>query len=53
MLFLIDLDGTLVNSDHLHYESYAKILCMKVEQIQEIVETIGMSNFLSYFPDPT
>ena len=52
MLFLIDLDGTLVNSDYLHYESYAKILCMKVEQIQEIVETIGMSNFLSYFPDP-
>ena len=24
MLFLIDLDGTLVNSDHLHYEAYAK-----------------------------
>lgn len=51
MLFLIDLDGTLVNSDHLHYESYAKILGMKVEQIQEIVETIGMTNFLIDFPD--
>jgi beta-phosphoglucomutase len=52
MLFLIDLDGTLVNSDHLHYEAYAKVLGMKPEQIQEIVETIGMTEFLSDFPDP-
>jgi len=52
MLFLIDLDGTLVNSDHLHYKAYAKVLGMKPEQIQEIVETIGMTKFLSDFPDP-
>lgn len=51
MLFLIDLDGTLVNSDHLHYEAYAKVIGMKVEQIQEIVETIGMTNFLIDFPN--
>jgi HAD superfamily hydrolase (TIGR01509 family) len=52
MLFLIDLDGTLVNSDHLHYEAYAKVLGVRPEQIQEIVETIGMTKFLSDFTNP-
>ena len=50
MLFLIDLDGTLINSDHLHYEAYAKVIGMKFEHILEIAETIGINRFLNDIP---
>ena len=46
MIFLIDLDGTLLDSDHYHYEAWAKVLNQTPEHIEHIIKTIGMEKYL-------
>lgn len=46
MLFLIDLDGTLIDSDHFHYEAWSRVLNQSPEHIEHIIKTIGMENYL-------
>jgi len=46
MIFLIDLDGTLIDSDHLHCEAWSKVLDMKPKRIEDIIKTIGMEEYL-------
>lgn len=46
MLFLIDLDGTLIDSDHFHYEAWSKVLDVEPEYIEHIIKTTGMENYL-------
>jgi HAD superfamily hydrolase (TIGR01509 family) len=46
MIFLIDLDGTLIDSDHLHYEAWARVLNETPEEIERIIKTIGMEKYL-------
>jgi beta-phosphoglucomutase len=46
MIFLIDLDGTLIDSDHLHYEAWSKVLDMKPQHIEDIIKTVGMEKYL-------
>jgi len=53
MLFLIDLDGTLINTDHLHYEAWAKVLKHSPEYIEKVVTTHGINYILEDFPDPS
>lgn len=36
MLFLIDLDGTLIDTDDLHYDAWAKVLKTTRERVKEI-----------------
>lgn len=52
MFFLIDLDGTLLDSDHLHYEAWTRLLNKSPEEIKTIIDTIGMNEYLKQFPDP-
>jgi beta-phosphoglucomutase len=52
MFFLIDLDGTLLDSDHLHYEAWSKLLNKSPEEIKTVIDTIGMNEYLKKFPDP-
>jgi beta-phosphoglucomutase len=53
MYFLIDLDGTLLNTDHLHYEAWAKVLKLSPEYIEKVVTTHGINYILEDFPDPS
>jgi len=46
MIFLIDLDGTLLNSDHLHYEAWAKVLDETPEFVEKVVKTGEYNDFL-------
>jgi len=46
MIFLIDLDGTLLNSDHLHYEAWAKVLDETPEFIERVITTGEYNDFL-------
>lgn len=46
MIFLIDLDGTLLDSDHFHYEAWSKVLNETPEHIEHIIKTIGMEKYL-------
>jgi beta-phosphoglucomutase len=46
MIFLIDLDGTLIDSDHLHYEAWSRVLNQSPEHIEHIIKTIGMEKYL-------
>lgn len=46
MIFLIDLDGTLLDSDHLHYEAWSRVLNEPPEHIEHIIKTIGMEKYL-------
>jgi len=46
MIFLIDLDGTLLDSDHFHYEAWSKVLNQTPERIEHIIKTIGMEKYL-------
>lgn len=48
MLFLIDLDGTLLDTDDLHYEAWAKVLKTTPERVKEIPD---MHTFLSDIED--
>jgi HAD superfamily hydrolase (TIGR01509 family) len=52
MIFLIDLDGTLLDSDHLHYEAWARVLSVTPEYIEKVVTTYGIQYLLDDFPDP-
>lgn len=52
MLFLIDLDGTLTNTDHLHYEAWAKVLDVSPSHIKRVVTKHGIDYILEDFPDP-
>lgn len=52
MYFLIDLDGTLLNTDHLHYQAWAKVLKLSPEYIEKVVTTHGINYILEDFPDP-
>jgi beta-phosphoglucomutase len=51
-MFLIDLDGTLLNSDHLHYEAWARVLKLSPEYIKRVVTTYGIEYLLEDFTDP-
>jgi beta-phosphoglucomutase len=46
MIFLIDLDGTLLNSDHLHYQAWAKVLDETPEFVERVVRTGEYNDFL-------
>jgi beta-phosphoglucomutase len=46
MIFLIDLDGTLLNSDHLHYKAWAKVLDETPEFVERVVKTGEYNDFL-------
>jgi len=52
MLFLIDLDGTLLDTDHLHYQAWANVLNSSCDHIERIVTTHGINYILEDFPDP-
>ena len=44
MLFLIDLDGTLLDTDDLHYEAWATVLKTTPERIKEIPDINSFLN---------
>jgi len=46
MIFLIDLDGTLLDSDHFHCEAWSKVLNQSPGHIEDIINTIGMEKYL-------
>lgn len=52
MFFLIDLDGTLLKTDHLHYEAWAKVLKLNVQYVERIITTHGINYILNDYPDP-
>ena len=53
MIFLIDLDGTLLDTDHLHYEAWARVLKVSADYIEKVVTSHGINYILKDFPDPT
>tara|TARA_B100000497_G_scaffold15585_1_gene18022 strand:+ start:6087 stop:6701 length:615 start_codon:yes stop_codon:yes gene_type:complete len=53
MIFLIDLDGTLLDSDHLHYQAWARVLGVTPEYVEKVVTTYGIQYLLDDFPDPS
>ena len=53
MIFLIDLDGTLLDTDHLHYEAWAQVLKVSADYIEKVVTTHGIQYILDDFPDPS
>src|SRR5210317_56202 len=53
MIFLIDLDGTLLDTDHLHYEAWARVLKVSADYIENVVTTHGIQYILDDFPDPS
>jgi HAD superfamily hydrolase (TIGR01509 family) len=53
MFFLIDLDGTLLDTDYLHYQAWSKVLKLSPEYIEKVVTTRGINYILEDFPDPT
>tara|TARA_Y100000389_G_scaffold160617_1_gene162827 strand:- start:1953 stop:2672 length:720 start_codon:yes stop_codon:yes gene_type:complete len=53
MFFLIDLDGTLLDTDYLHYQAWSKVLKLTPEYIEKIVTTHGINYILEDFPDPS
>jgi len=53
MIFLIDLDGTLLDTDHLHYEAWARVLKVSADYIERVVTTHGIQYILDDFPDPS
>src|SRR6056300_769879 len=52
MIFLIDLDGTLVDSEHLHHQAWANVLETRPEYIKKIVATVGINDMLEDFSNP-
>lgn len=46
MIFLIDLDGTLIDSDDCHVDAWSKVLRMNPLQVEEIINTVGFENYL-------
>ena len=52
MFLLIDLDGTLLDTDYLHYQAWSKVLKLSPEYIEKIVTTQGINYILEDFPDP-
>ena len=53
MLFLIDLDGTLTNTDHLHYEAWSKVLDLPASYIKKIVTNHTINQVLIDYPNPS
>jgi beta-phosphoglucomutase-like phosphatase (HAD superfamily) len=53
MFFLIDLDGTLLDTDYLHYQAWANVLKLSPEYIEKVVTTHGINYILEDFPDPS
>jgi beta-phosphoglucomutase len=53
MIFLIDLDGTLLDTDHLHYEAWARVLKVSPDYIEKVVTSHGINYILEDFPDPS
>ena len=53
MLFLIDLDGTLTNTDHLHYEAWSKVLDLPASYIKKIVSDHTINHILVDYPNPS
>ena len=53
MLFLIDLDGTLTNTDHLHYEAWSKVLDLPASYIIKIVSDHTINHILVDYPNPS
>ena len=53
MFFLIDLDGTLLDTDYLHYQAWSKVLKLSPEYIEKVVTTHGINYILEDFPDPS
>jgi HAD superfamily hydrolase (TIGR01509 family) len=53
MFFLIDLDGTLLDTDFLHYQAWAKVLKLSPEYIEKVVTTHGINYILEDYPDPS
>ena len=47
MIFLIDLDGTLLHSDHLHYMAWAKVLDETPEFVEHVIRTGEYNDFLN------
>lgn len=45
LFFLIDLDGTLVDTEPLHHEAYHRVLGYDID-VKTIIETIGIDNYL-------
>ena len=46
MIFLIDLDGTLLNSDHLHHKAWANVLDETPEFVERVINTGEYDDFL-------
>ena len=42
MLFLIDLDGTLIDSESLHHKAWAKVLDLSESYVRYIITTHGI-----------
>ena len=42
----------LLNTDHLHYQAWAKVLKLSPEYIEKVVTTHGINYILEDFPDP-
>lgn len=53
MLFLIDLDGTLTNTDHLHYEAWSNVLDLPASYIKKIVTNHTINQILIDYPNPS
>tara|TARA_B100001564_G_scaffold231689_1_gene195688 strand:+ start:8904 stop:9521 length:618 start_codon:yes stop_codon:yes gene_type:complete len=53
MLFLIDLDGTLVKTDHLHYVAWSRVLKLPIDYIKKVVTTHSIDHMLADYPNPS
>jgi beta-phosphoglucomutase len=53
MIFLIDLDGTLIDSEELHHEAWSRVLNLNRQYIEKVITTHGINYILEDFPDPS
>lgn len=51
MLFLIDLDGTLIDSEPLHHKAWAKVLELSESYVRHIITTHGIDYILEDYPN--
>ena len=51
MLFLIDLDGTLIDSEPLHHKAWAKVLDLSESYVRYIINTHGIDYILEDYPN--
>ena len=52
MVFLIDLDGTLIDSEHLHHEAWARVLGISHIYTRDIITEYGIDYLLKDFTNP-